>query len=112
MTDENPTTKRGGRYDARTLGRIYDALAKYAGSNADEYERNAFVRCALDWDYHCAIEYRFQGRLGFGGKVWLSLEEDPKVSYYPEDETPERKKTAEKINEELRRLLDETGARR
>lgn len=104
--------KLAGRYDAPTLAYIYDVLVKYAGARDDEYDKNAFVHCALDWDYNFNFEYRFQGKLGFGGKVWLPLHEDPRISCYHEDETPERKKMVAKTNEELARLLDETGARR
>ena len=35
-----------------------------------------------------SLEYRFQGDLGFGGKIYM--EHPPRVSCYKGDETPER----------------------
>lgn len=104
--------KLSGRYDAPTLAYIYDVLVKYAGARDDEYDKNTFVQCAFDWDYNFNFEYRFMGKLGFGGKVWLPLDENPSITCYREDETPERKKMIKKTNDELVRLMDETGARR
>ncbi len=53
--------------------------------------------------YHYpAREYRFQGDLGFGGKIYM----DPfRVSCYREDETPERLKMIKDTN----RLLSLIG---
>lgn len=45
------------------------------------------------------VEFRFQGKLGFGGKVYV--EEPPRVSCYPEDSTPERVAMIKKANEQL-----------
>ena len=64
---------------------VWDVLIELAG--ATEYWRENFVHSATQ--NSTDLEYRFQGTLGFGGKVrtdgfrWW-------VDCYPEDETPER----------------------
>lgn len=70
---------------------------------ADKEGQADFVRAAQekDGDYP-SLEYRFQGSLGFGGKVYL--DDPPRVSCYPEDETPARNKQIKSVNDLL--LLD------
>ena len=46
---------------------IYDTLVEHAG--ASESWRENFVHAQQITDPIC-VEYRFQGRLGFGGKFW------------------------------------------
>lgn len=70
---------------------VFDVLVQHAG--AREWMRDQFVY--LHVNGRCD-EFRFQGRLGFGGKFWRHRYE---VSAYPEDLTPER-----------RRVIDETSA--
>ena len=54
------------------------------------------------------IEYRFQGALGFGGKVWLCLDgRGVFVTCYSEDETPERLNIINKANKLLKELTNE-----
>ena len=48
-------------------------------------------------------EWRFQGNLGFGGKLWFERE-GWRVSCYPEDETPRRCEAIEKANAVLKGL--------
>lgn len=43
-------------------------------------------------------EYRFQGSLGFGGKLVYDRSRGFTVTCYPEDETPERKELLKKVN--------------
>jgi hypothetical protein len=50
------------------------------------------------------FEYRFQGALGFGGKVWLNNGEFPYVTCYPEDLTDEREAMIRSANEALKKL--------
>lgn len=50
-------------------------------------------------------EYRFQGRLGWGGKAHFDGKR-AYVSCYTEDDTPERDLIKKLLNEELRGLLD------
>jgi len=74
---------------------IYDILVKHAG--ASERERDQFY--AL---FPCS-EWRFQGKLGFGGKLRIH---DGRVwiDYYKEDETEEREKIAGIVNYALKRF--------
>lgn len=95
------------KHSAIFLGYLYDVLVKHAGAKDDEYDRNTFIRTAVDWDYRFSFEYRFMGSLGFGGKIWLPLDRAPYVTCYREDETSERKNAIDRTNDELRRLQEE-----
>jgi hypothetical protein len=80
---------------------VYDVLVEEAGASEDW--RRTFV-------YSHTIqpttsEFRFIGTLGMGGKFWSS---NYTVSCYPEDETPERLETINRINA---RLADLRGTR-
>lgn len=81
---------------------IYDALIEHAGcykpvkGRRDPY-RGAFVRDATEGFW---TEYRFQGSLGFGGKVW-NRHDRWDVNCYHEDETPARTAAIEATNEAL-----------
>jgi hypothetical protein len=89
---------------------IYDVLMATCG--ATEYWRDNFILSLTEQDCR---EYRFQGLLGFGGKLYVerhvprgphgarSLTTIPKyrVSCYREDETPERLSLMTLANERL-----------
>jgi len=76
-------------------GWVYDVLIAECGAAVGD--RNAFVQ-EMQSDTPTR-EWRFQGRLGFGGKYW-PLEK--RVSCYREDETPERRAMMDRCNEVLR----------
>lgn len=65
--------------------RVWDILVKYAG--ADEEDRFHFLRYVVGKQY--CDEYRFQGKLGFGGKV-SKFSEQWYVQYYLKDKTDYR----------------------
>lgn len=69
---------------------VWDVLVEHCG--ATEAMREEFC-------YHFATtpEFRFMGSLGFGGKVYDPATR-PRVGYYREDETPERRAAAMKAN--------------
>ena len=78
--------------------KIYDLLVSIGG--AYEPERSAFIY------HHCESkdgcdEWRFSGKLGFGGKY----RSNNRVDCYLEDETPERKKIINELNEALSKIL-------
>ena len=79
--------------------KIYDVLCQMGG--ASENERSSFV-------YHHAEnrdgieEWRFGGKLGFGGKYYSGRNE---VGCYPEDENKDRKILMKKINGALKEIL-------
>lgn len=62
---------------------IWAVLVAVCGASPDE--RDGFVYHTLQTP---GLDYRFQGNLGFGGKVYI--EHPPRVSCYREDENPER----------------------
>lgn len=96
-----------GIYDEAALGRFYDLLIETAGASRLHYDRRSFIQCALNWNYHFTFEYRFEGLLGFGGKIWLPLDKAPYVSCYREDDSPERLKIIEKTNALLEKAVKE-----
>ena len=74
-------------------GRIWDLLVSLCGAReAERYDFIASIR------YHGLTEYRFQGTLGFGGKVYRK---PLRVSCYPEDENPVRREAIKLANESL-----------
>lgn len=60
--------------------------------------------CAASESHRPYLEYRFIGKLGFGGKIYL--EEPPRVSCYPEDSTPGRDRMIEAANKKLKGLYE------
>lgn len=82
-----------------TLSSIYGILIYCCG--ASEEDRDQFIRYVLIWDENRALEWRFQGSLGFGGKIWLYNSDVPYVNYYPEDKTEARDLAVKKANAEL-----------
>lgn len=59
-------------------------------------------------------EYRFQGKLGFGGKIYFCTHNlHPwRVACYPEDETPEARVMIDQANERLQVLWKKWMANR
>lgn len=85
--------------NTKTIDAIWDVLVSNCG--ARESERQDFLH---HWP-RC-IEYRFVGRLGFGGKIWWNNGE-VYVSCYREDETAERRELIEQTNDKLKVLSNE-----
>jgi hypothetical protein len=83
--------------------RIYAVLAEHAG--ATDYWRADFVYRVN----HGCEEYRFQGRLGFGGK-FRCYRDRWYVDCYPEDVTPERMEMINKTNDALKTVREDVGA--
>lgn len=93
------------KYDKATLRAIYDILIRTCGAydSADAYTQ--FIFAADQFSAPYSFEYRFQGSLGFGGKVWLYNGDYPYVNCYREDETRERNKAMVQANQYLRNLI-------
>lgn len=90
--------------DLQELNRVYDILEATCKAPPGLREMllgNAEV--ALRDHPKDTHEFRFQGVLGFGGKVWFS-QDRIYVTCYPEDETPERKVMIASANEQLAKL--------
>ena len=78
--------------------KIYDLLVKIGGAREDERQDFIYHHCD---DPHGCREWRFRGKLGFGGKyrsTWNG------VTYYPEDETPEMIEIKKLLDEELKKI--------
>lgn len=61
---------------------VWEILVEEAGAWADDLPQ-------FQHHWPGCVEYRFQGRLGFGGKVWAN-QGQVYVTCYPEDSTRER----------------------
>lgn len=83
---------------AEKANNVYDILVNIG--DASERERESFIYHHTNEDDVCN-EWRFQGKLGFGGKY---RESKNSVDCYREDLNPEREKIIEKINQELAAL--------
>lgn len=83
--------------------KVYDVLCQMGG--ADKSMRDAFVHHhAIDPD--AVNEWRFGGKLGFGGKYYS---DGNFVQCYPEDANKDRKVLIKKINHALNDILIEWG---
>lgn len=60
------------------------------------------------WWQGDGAEYRFQGRLGFGGKLWRRAE-GFHVTCYPEDLTEARAELMRKANQALAKITTRLG---
>ena len=79
------------------FGSVFDLLKTVGG--AHESMRSDFIYHHTS-DQPCD-EYRFQGKLGFGGKYWRL---ENRVSCYREDETPERLRVIVELDAALAKL--------
>ncbi len=84
-----------------TASEVFDILVAHAG--ASEWMRDEFVYHLT----HGCKEFRFQGSLGFGGKLYVERD-GLRVSCYREDETPARIEAIEKTNAALAALNEES----
>lgn len=74
---------------------IYDVLVEECGAWDSPDHREAFAVL-----FPGCVEYRFQGSLGFGGKVWANRG-SVYVNCYLEDLTPERAEAIRRANARL-----------
>lgn len=80
--------------------KVYDILVTYGG--AVERDRSSFIYHHCEDKYGC-MEWRFCGKLGFGGKY---RSQNNRVTMYSEDRNPEREKLKENIDLKLSLLKD------
>lgn len=85
--------------------KIYDVLES---AGAEPRMRVPFVRDFMSNDP--PSEWRFIGKLGFGGKFRYGTFCAPlyRVDCYPEDETPERLALIKDVNQKLQLLIEMT----
>lgn len=101
--------KKMRKLDLADLTKLYAILVFHCGAPQADLEQ--FIRYVLTWDPTRSLEWRFQGSLGFGGKIWLYNSEAPYVNFYPEDSTPLRERAVLKANDELAELFKGGRAR-
>lgn len=77
---------------------VWDILVRTCG--APESMKEDFL-LEIQYGLEELREYRFQGSLGFGGKIWFSHQQSFYVTCYKEDETPERLAAIQEANKEL-----------
>lgn len=84
----------------------YTILVEEAGANPDKYERYAFVHYVVEKH---GDEYRFIGKLGFGGKFRNNGNHDdtPYIDCYPEHLTPARQTIIDNVNGKFVKLFTE-----
>lgn len=78
--------------------KVYDFLVSIGG--AYEPERASFIYHHCESKHKCD-EWRFSGKLGFGGKYWRDTNS---VGCYREDETPTRIKIINELNDKLKNV--------
>ena len=79
--------------------KVWDVLIEHAGASSHDADRLAFVISSVGEDR--LPEYRFQGALGFGGKVYLRDRRGWEVYYYPEDRSQKRDAIVSRTNAAL-----------
>lgn len=82
---------------------VRDLLAKKVGAKSDPIDKKMFILdfCQVD---NPAIEFRFGGIFGMGGKFWRNGNRF-EISCYRETETPERLEVIVCVNEEINQLV-------
>jgi len=83
------------------FNQVYDILVEHVGASPSKDQRESFVHYFIE--SRSAVEWRFCGNLGFGGKLYR-LYQHYYVSYYPEDRTAERDAALVKANELLKAI--------
>lgn len=88
--------------------KVYEILITHAGASPayrEDFLTYFRSRGSRELPAHVTKEWRFMGRFGFGGKIWIdSLRPFAHVTYYPEDRTDEREKVLESVNKHLREI--------
>jgi hypothetical protein len=97
----------GGVMTEKTANKIYDILVEHAG--ASESMRQTFVYDHTNPKlkrFLRVTEWRFQGKLGFGGKLWIDGNRIY-IDCYQEDEDKEKLDIIKKVNELLKEFKPE-----
>lgn len=89
-----------------TAAEVWRILRAEAGASSSGTERDYFIQYVVGRDN--VPEFRFQGALGFGGKVYLRGGEWG-VYYYPEDRNAERDAIVERTNTALSQVENVIG---
>jgi hypothetical protein len=84
--------------------KVWDILVEHAGASKSSDERESFLSSMTQIEYPTS-EYRFQGSLGFGGKLYRGSLGELRISCYPEDRTAKRIDIISRVNTLLKSLL-------
>lgn len=79
---------------------VYDTLIQHAGVVDSESGRRQF-RSFYENRFE-AREFRFEGDLGYGGKIFFAKYESPYVTCYREDKTDTRRAMIKATNDALK----------
>lgn len=91
----------------KSLDAVFDILVEECGAPS-------IMRQEFKANWPECVEYRFQGLLGFGGKVWgpgVAIPIPPKVTCYPEDRTARRDEMVRQANGRLAELFEDANAK-
>jgi len=83
-------------------GKVYDVLIKEAGAS-NEWDKESDKESFIYHHEKDCDEWRFCGKLGFGGKYWSNSNT---VDCYLEDLTPERELIIKQTNLELSKIKE------
>lgn len=86
---------------------LYDILVEECGANPDPHEKWSYARYAIA-EETMASEYRFQGNLGFGGKI-KNNSGRVYVCCYREHETPARLEMMARADARIKEYLESQG---
>ena len=87
------------------LDKVWNILVEHCGAREDGREF-FLASCKGENSRDMGMEYRFQGILGMGGKVWINQgDAGPYVNYYQEDCSPTREEAVRATNEALENVL-------
>lgn len=101
-----PAQQQGLVISETTAAEVWRILRKEAGASSSAIERDCFILYARGRDG--VPEFRFQGALGFGGKVYFR-EGRWGVYYYPEDKNAAREAIVTRTNAALAKLNTQDG---
>jgi len=93
--------KKASSADRARAKAIYDILVAQAGAADDEGDRYQFEQSYLDRESGFGLEFRFQGSLGFGGKIRYTPSTGWYIDCYREDESPQRNRVIASVNAAL-----------
>jgi hypothetical protein len=91
-------TLKNNKITKEKANKVYNLLVDIGG--AYESDRDNFIYHHVESKYGCD-EWRFSGKLGFGGKYRSDYN---RVDCYREDETPQRIKLMEELNDALAKI--------
>ena len=85
--------------------KVWGILVKHAGASTLPDDRESFVLSMTQIEYPTS-EYRFQGLLGFGGKLYRNTTVGGlRIGCYPEDNTLARSAIISRVNNMLAALF-------